>query len=78
MIGAKHKSDFEIIKDTPNLTHMGELRDVFSEDFGENGQRFNGTASYSTAQYASHEFQQCWNVYQTSSDNLTMNIPYLF
>ena len=44
--GAKHKSDFEITKDTPYRALTRELWGVHWEDFVENWSCFNGTVLY--------------------------------
>ena len=44
---AESESNIRITTDTPYLTLMGELWDVYCEDLGENWLRYNGTTLYS-------------------------------
>ena len=42
----KHESDFEFTKDTPYLAPMGEIWDVYCENFGERWRSYNGITLY--------------------------------
>ena len=46
MAAAEHKSENELIKDTPYPALTGELWVVCYEALGENWPRYNGTALY--------------------------------
>ena len=43
---AEHKSDIRLTKDTPYRALVGELWDVYYEDFGENWLLYSGITLY--------------------------------
>ena len=42
----EHKSEVNLTKDTPYLTPMGKLWDIYYEDLGENWPHYIGTTLY--------------------------------